>query len=224
MLVNDNGCPFCNEFNGHKELSYFEIMIGSPYGITERRVFETKNFVCVPSIGSFVEGYLLVIPKRHYLSTLMLPEDNLKELQLIISVLSNFYKEKYKQSFLIYEHGTSTSEKVGGMSVTHAHLHFLPCSMRIISSLSEFEFLKFESLLAVKDYYSHVNGGPYLLLKDNDNSYYLSITENIPSQYFRKKVCDICSMKGTGNWKEFPYIENIKKTLTATKQFELQKK
>ena len=80
MLVNDNGCPFCNEFNGRKELSYFEIMFGAKYDIEERCILETDNFSCVPSIGSFVEGYILVIPKKHYLSALTMPETHLNEI------------------------------------------------------------------------------------------------------------------------------------------------
>ena len=91
MLVNDNGCPFCNEFNGRKELSYFEIMFGAKYDIEERCILETDNFSCVPSIGSFVEGYILVIPKKHYLSALTMPETHLNEILSISRILSNFY-------------------------------------------------------------------------------------------------------------------------------------
>lgn len=223
MLVNDNGCPFCNEFNGRKELSYFEIMFGAKYDIEERCILETDNFSCVPSIGSFVEGYILVIPKKHYLSALTMPETHLNEILSISRILSNFYSNYYHQNFLIFEHGTSNIKNVGGMSVVHAHLHFVPCSVQVISLLSEFDFLKFESLWAAQEYYLKNDTAPYLLLKDIDDSYYLAISENIPSQYFRKKVCDICSIKGTGDWKGYPYIDNIKKTLTAARQFGLEK-
>ena len=204
-------------------MSYFDIMFGSKYDIEERCVFETDNFVCVPSIGSFVEGYLLVIPKKHYLSALTMPETHIDEFLSITSVLSYFYSNYYHQTFLVFEHGTSNVENVGGMSVVHAHLHFVPCSEQVITLLNEFDFLEFDNLWAVREYYLRNATAPYLLLKDIDDLYYLAISEKIPSQYFRKKVCDICSIKGTGNWKEYPYIDNIKKTLAAAKQFELEK-
>lgn len=222
MLVNDNGCPFCNEFNGRKDLSYFEVMFGSKYDIEERCILETDNFSCVPSIGSFVEGYILTIPKKHYLCALMMPENHLKELLSISTTLSSFYNNYYHKSFLIFEHGTADIKNVGGMSVVHAHLHFVPCSVQVFSLLPEFQFLKFESIWAVQEYYLKNNTTPYLLLKDTDDSYYLAIAENIPSQYFRKKVCDICGVKGTGDWKKYPYIDNIKKTLTAARQYGLK--
>ena len=188
MLVNDNGCPFCNEFNGRKELSYFEVMYGSKYDIAERCIFQTDNFSCVPSIGSFVEGYVLVVPKQHFLSVLTMPESHIKELLSIIRILASFYKSFYHQNFLIYEHGTADIKNVGGMSVVHAHLHFLPCAQKVISLFHEYEFLRFDSLFAAQKYYLENSSHPYLLLKDIDNSIYLAIAENITSQYFRKKI------------------------------------
>ena len=91
MKVNEYGCPFCNEFNGKKHLSYFENTIGTRYGINKRCVLETKNFVSIPSIGSFVEGYLLIVPRKHFLSFLSMPFYYTEELNSIITCLSDFY-------------------------------------------------------------------------------------------------------------------------------------
>lgn len=223
MLVNDNGCPFCNEFNGRKELSYFEIMIGSQYGIIERKILETDNFVCVPSIGSFVEGYVLVIPKQHFLSTLIMPECRVEELNRIIYALSRFYSDYYHKKILIYEHGTADSCNIGGMSVVHAHLHVVPCSEQVISKMCEYNFLRFNDLFDAQAYYLNNSKYPYLLLKDVDDKFYMAVNDVIPSQYFRNKVCDLCGIKGTGDWKKYPYIENIKRTLASAKEYGLTK-
>lgn len=46
MNVNDNGCTFCNEFNGRKDLSYFENTFGLKNSIEKRSIFEAvPNFV-----------------------------------------------------------------------------------------------------------------------------------------------------------------------------------
>lgn len=222
MLVNDNGCPFCNEFNGRKELSYFEIMFGSKYGIKERCVFETEHFVCVPSIGSFVEGYFLVIPKQHFLSSLVMPASYIMELLSVIPLISNFYSSIYHKNLVMYEHGTANVQNVGGMSVVHAHMHFVPCSQQIVTKCSEFSFMKFQSLFEASEYYLMNQNHPYLLLKDVDGDYYLSISDKIPSQYFRKRVCDTCGMPGTGDWRKYPYIDYIKKTLATAMNFDFE--
>lgn len=222
MLVNENGCPFCNEFNGRRELSYFELTFGARHQISQRSILETAHFVCVPSIGSFVEGYVLVIPRRHFLSALTMPRNYVDELLSIVRTLSEFYRSCYQQNFLIYEHGTVDEHNLGGMSVAHAHLHLVPCRRRVISMLPEFHFLPFHDLFAARSYYLSHGKQPYLLLKDADGCFYLAISEHIPSQYFRKKVCDICGVAGTGDWKEYPYIDNVKKTLAAARRFEIK--
>ena len=222
MRVNDNGCPFCNEFNGRKYLSYFEIMFGSKYGITERCIFDTEHFACVPSIGSYVEGYLLVIPKQHFLSSLLMPESYIMELLSVIRAISSFYCNYYHKDFVMYEHGTASTENVGGMSVVHAHLHFVPCSQQIVPMCPEFTLLKFQHLFETAQYYSEHQNQPYLLLRDVDDNIYFSISDSIPSQYFRKRVCDICGIPGTGDWKVYPYIDNVKKTIEAAKDFQIR--
>ncbi len=223
MNVNDNGCPFCNEFNGRKELSYFEIMFGSKFQIEERCLFETNLFACVPSIGSFVEGYLLIIPKKHFLSSLLFPDEYLYELMKINTVLSRFYEEYYHSGFLIYEHGTSDASHVGGMSVVHAHLHYVPYNLPIISMCPEFSFAKFENFFDVSRYYASLPlNHPYLLLQDVDGSIYLAFSDDIPSQFFRKRVCDICGLTGQGDWKIYPFVENIKKTISAAQKYGLR--
>ena len=220
MQVNDNGCPFCNEFNGHQERSYFAVMFGSKYGIKQRCIFETEHFACVPSIGSFVEGYLLVIPKQHFLSSLVIPASYTPELLSILSRISVFYDKAYHKGMILYEHGTADAQKAGGMSVVHAHLHFVPCSQPVVTKCSEFSFMRFPSFSEAAKYYSMNQNSPYLLLRDVDGSFYFSTSDEIPSQYFRKRVCDLCGIPGTGDWKEYPYVGHIKKTLAAAKRFD----
>lgn len=223
MITNDNKCVFCREFNGRQSAKYFKSILGADYDIDNRCILETENFLCVPSVGSFVEGYVLVSPKQHYLSTLMLPECYLDELLSIIRALSDFYSNYYHQKFLIYEHGTANTRNVGGMSIAHAHLHFVPCSQQMIHMFPEFNFLRFDTISEVRKYYLKNSKKPYLLLKDIDGAIYIAVDNNIPSQFFRKRVCDICGIKNTGDWRDYPYTDNIKKTLSAAKQYGVHK-
>lgn len=225
MKVNEYGCPFCNEFNGKKSLSYFENTIGLKYGIEQRCILETKNFVCVPSIGSFVEGYVLVIPRQHFLSSLSFPCNHTEELLSIIDFLRKFYSDVFQGRFIIFEHGSSSFNNPGGMSVLHAHLHLVPYNELLIESVNEFDFIKYDSLYDLKKYYLSQNiQNPYLLLKDTDNNIYYCEEEKIPSQYFRKRVCNNLGLNGMGDWKKYPFIENIQKTIILANDYRLQDK
>lgn len=225
MKINEYGCPFCNEFNGQKSLSYFENTLGLKHGIEQRCVLETKNFVCVPSIGSFVEGYLLVIPRQHFLSSLSIPYHFSEELLSITKFIGKFYLTNYRSKFIMFEHGSSNLDNPGGMSVLHAHLHLVPYNVSLISTVNEFSFIEYNSFYDLKnDYLSQSVQNPYLLLRDIDGKIYYCDAERIPSQYFRKKVCNNYGLTGMGDWKKFPFINNIEKTIASANRYQLQEK
>lgn len=223
MLLDDNKCPFCNEFDKQRYPFYFKDLYGFNCDVDERCILDTDNFACVPSIGSFVEGYILVIPKQHFLSSFTMPESHIIELLSITHALSRFYRHCYHQNYIMYEHGTADTANVGGMSVVHAHLHCMPCSHKIISNMYEYDFIRFDSFFEAQKYYLAHSRQAYLLLKDIDNSFYLSISDNIPSQYFRTKVCDTLGIPGTGDWRKYPYFNNLKKTFIVASKYGLNK-
>lgn len=220
MNIYDNGCPFCNEFNGHFELSYFWNAYGKKRNIDERCVFETDNFACVPPLGSFCEGYLLIVPRFHYLSMLTMPLDLLLELKTILTVVSRFIKENYKKNTVFFEHGSSSISNPGGMSVVHAHIHCVPCSEIEASYLHEVVFLNFPSIDDVKRYWEKTtHNNPYLLYLDTFGKVFFHEGEHIPSQYMRRIMCNIIRGDDTWNWKQYPYLDNIRKTVEIAKEY-----
>jgi hypothetical protein len=157
------------------------------------------------------------------LSSLLLPADYLRELSAIIRVLGKFMMDCYHTPFVIYEHGTANAENVGGMSVAHAHLHCVPCRTAVAPRCPEFDFIKPESFAGVADdYQRYGDNRPYLLLRDLDGSLYLAISESIPSQFFRKRVCDLCGFNGKGDWREYPFIDNLRNTIRTARKYGLQ--
>lgn len=224
MKINEFGCPFCNKFNGKVDLSYFNRYFAQKYNIEQRCVYETKNFACVPSLGSFVEGYLLIVPRQHFLSFREVPYQHYDELNSIINVIAEFYNYCYHSSFVIFEHGSSFDGKTGGMSVTHAHLHILPYKQSLISIISDFDFIRFENFNAFNEnILIRQCEKPYLFFKDIDGMYYYSENANIPSQFFRKIICNDLGLQGKGDWKEYPFVDNIKETIATFNKYLLNK-
>lgn len=50
-----NSCPFCKEL-----LNRTDNVIKS-----DRIIAETKSFIVLPTIGGFVDNYLLIVPRKH---------------------------------------------------------------------------------------------------------------------------------------------------------------
>lgn len=44
-------------------------------------LFETQNFIALPSVGALLEGWLLLVPKRHFILLGALPDLMLVEMQ-----------------------------------------------------------------------------------------------------------------------------------------------
>jgi diadenosine tetraphosphate (Ap4A) HIT family hydrolase len=179
-------CDFCNEFSGRVENSF-----AARYrpDLQTRVLHSSKNFRVIPSLGQIVEGYLLIVPVKHYTAMADMPpelHDDLLRLCLRVrSSLSQVYGPA-----LFFEHGVRGT-KAGGCGVEHAHLHAVPFdavrepihelknnhSFRVIQSISEIS--------------QRVSpNSPYLYYEETNGQAWVCETERIPSQYIRKLLAE----------------------------------
>ena len=93
-------------------------------GLNSRIVATTKKFVIMPMVGPLVPGYLLIVPKDHYLSIARLPKEQVEELKIIKEELKKVFKQYYGKS-VFYEHGALSCSAKGGCCSGHAHLHIV---------------------------------------------------------------------------------------------------
>ena len=56
---------------------------------------ETANFLVLPAVGSLVEGYLLIISKRHLNSMAELTKEEKEEYQFLINKYHTLFKKYY---------------------------------------------------------------------------------------------------------------------------------
>ena len=84
-------CPFCN-----MDMTKLENTI----------IEETKFFYVTPSLGSMVDGYILIISKRHVSSMLELNKEEIEEYKILIRKYRKIFKDIYKINPIIFEHGT----------------------------------------------------------------------------------------------------------------------
>ncbi len=91
-------CPFCR------------IASSEPADLPEydRPIIETAEFIIVPALGQFVEGYLLIAPREHRLNIGVLPDD----------MLLRFNKLKADIRELLADHGAPVGQEgwLGGAS------------------------------------------------------------------------------------------------------------
>ena len=185
------------------------------------RLYETENFAVIPSLGSIVEGWLLIIPKKHYLSYGYLSSEELyKELDDLIVYVGSIVKKAYGE-FVIFENGAFCSDKLVGCGVDYAHIHIVPIKDDLIDIIKT-RYNKNYNLEQVKslDVSSTFvkNSQPYLYYRNQVGCSYITTDPNIPSQLFRKAIAYSRGIENEYDWKYHYFDENIDKTINSYKQ------
>jgi diadenosine tetraphosphate (Ap4A) HIT family hydrolase len=204
--IDDLDCPYCIEFIYRKPKPILNT-IGYPY--QDRILYENEHALVVPTIGSIVPNYLLIIPKRHVISCNDLSSE---EIESLIQC-----KKKIEHNVgngTIFEHGSLSREKSGGASIEHAHLHFIPVEIDHSIISNKLDFKKINSIAEINSVDSE-----YLLIWNKKGIYYAK-SDSVPSQFLRKVIAEYFGVPDKWNWKEFPFVENMQHTYTSWKKFE----
>ncbi|RYG65272.1 HIT domain-containing protein [bacterium] len=190
-------CTFCLQF-----------CHGIPHGATKekmgwgfnRTIFNTHSFAVTAAAGCFIEGYLLIITKRHIQSLAQLDAAEREELAYLKRLIANFHKEYYPGSTHFFEHG-SCEESSSASCINHAHLHAIPL-IEGIANLFQRDFSP--ANLASKEIPRSFNSKSYLYLDsslDPSGALIAQIPNGAPSQYFRRLCARRNGINERWNWR-----------------------
>ena len=183
-----------------------------------RKLYETESFAVIPSLGSIVEGWLLIIPKKEIISYGYLQSTALYyELESLIASVGGFVRELYG-NFVLFENGACCQNKLVGCGVDYAHIHIVPTEYNLISIIEDkfeiyYDWKKADTIRESANYIS--NNQPYLYYRTQQNESFITTNENIPSQLFRKALAYAMGVKDKYDWKNHTFNENIYKTINV---------
>lgn len=192
-----NDCKFCNIENKEENTI----------------IFENDNFYIVPSLGSIVPNYLLIVSKRHIYAMSELNESEFKEYEALLKEFSKIYEEKFNRKPLIFEHGSVSRNENSASSVVHAHSHIVGYSFKDEKKLiNDLKFVKIE-LKELKSLKQN-----YIFYISNNGKCYITIDFPSISQLMRIKIAEEIGIKDKYNWKTDKFMDNIKITLENFKK------
>lgn len=175
----------------------------------ERIVWETKHFVAFPTLGCFQIGYLLIMPKQHYLCFGELDSEQLDELEEIIQKIASYVQTRLGAKCIIFEHGTRDLSQLTSTSIMHAHIHIIPFTADIISLLPNYcELKKVQGFVDLKN-----EADNYLYLRDTGGNNYIVKNAGYPSQFFRQVACKALGIQKYWIWQDYPFKENMEITM-----------
>lgn len=185
-----------------------------------RVLFESDNFIVIPSLGSLVPGWLLAIPRHYTLNLSQLCDNELQELDSLALECELKLKKKFQCEVVRFEHGPKVTRSKVGCGVDYAHLHILPVNFDLVDGLKSrlevhydwIEMASFDSLSTIPP------NTDYLYYRNRANQHFITYQHDIPSQLFRRVVAHELSAPESFDWKSFPQIATVEETIKSFSQ------
>ena len=183
----DETCGFCTEIHGiDNECNLLNSIITPQTELKSRILTESDHFVVMPTIGAFVEGYVMIVSKEHYECIGKMPEDTLHELEQLVARIKACIQERYNMDVVCFEHGGVSCTKRAGGCIVHAHLHLVPCDVPIIGEVRK-RGLTAVPISDISDLHTLTKENlSYLYFEDTDGQKYIVKDKFVISQFFRQ--------------------------------------
>ena len=202
------------EKEGHlKEDCLFCKLLAGKSVHNQAPLYETENFLVIPGSGAFVDGYLMILPKKHVMSCAELSYEVRLEMTKVLQDIKLILRSIYQKDILIWENGSGT----GGYGkpknfIVHAHIHACPCSLDILQTTKMTGInLKEIEVDSLPDY----SKDSYLFVINYDNKWYICSDTNlyIPRQYVRQLIALEQNINNDlWDWRRYPFWENVERT------------
>jgi diadenosine tetraphosphate (Ap4A) HIT family hydrolase len=197
----NNSCRFCNPQE------------------KERILFETDNFYVMVSLGPIVDGYLLIVSKKHIGACFNIPNTLMTEFLSLKEKVKDILIKHY--GFCIfYEHGKAGSSLTFENSTKHcyhAHLHCIPVAVELNKSIEQkITANTSNSFTAARDKFKNLK--KYLYIEDSRINVY-SVDRKIRNQFLRYELSEALGKPELGNWVENQNWESINRTIEQLRPY-----
>lgn len=201
-------CRFCSILNGEKV-----------FGEIDTPIIENEDYYLLSSIGAMVEGWSLVIPKKHEYSmkTHYLNPRFYDFMNNCIDIIKKAYKT---DKVIVFEHGANRFGSETACGTNHCHIHIVPISDSLLKDITA-------KLPFQKTMFTNVNKlveeSEYLLYADISDRFdlcdcYVHVLKEPISQFFRHIIANRLGCPKKYNYKEHSSIDISTATFRALKE------
>lgn len=208
-------CTFCGEVSGQSSPL---VDLGVAADPSEYILAESAHFVAVPCIGPLTDWYVLVVSRRHTLSSAWFTEEERRDLRTFLAEVRARLLKASGHPVVTFEHGSYDFRNRGGSCQDHAHVH-LVATGRPIAELHD--IVNQHVVLEQVDDWTEAaremvqsRQRSYLAVS-SDVGDYISTAEGAPSQFFRRSLTSWLEVESdTWDWLVFPHVERLRRMIT----------
>jgi ATP adenylyltransferase len=182
--------------------------------VADKVLAETENFVATPTIGSIVEGWILISPKRHYLCFGAISPHLDLEIRIIRELVVETLRERYPR-VVTFEHGPATCASPVGCSVDHAHIHVVPtaCVLHKGAQSEVAAPIEWQPVTGLSDARRAFSGGHDYLYVEEDGRALLAKDGGFGSQLFRKVIARHEGATEKFDWRKHYFEDHVRSTI-----------
>ena len=182
------------------------------------KIAESKNYFAISSIGALVEGWILVVPKKHCCSmkALYLDAEFTEFTNRLINALATCYGP-----VIAFEHGPNREGSDTSCGTDHAHIHLVPYHS-LAAKLNNMG-LKWK-VCSASQVDELVRENEYLFYCEPENKWdnpvgCIHILDTPISQFFRRVIAEDQGVFDKFNYKTNPDISLTLKTIKNMKLY-----
>lgn len=197
--------------------------LGAEYDRRRQILHETDNFFVLPTLGPIgIEGYLLIVSKKHHIGIGGMPPQLYKELDEVTHAVRRVIRQEYGVEALVFEHGPRVCHYRGGGCLDHTHLHVVPGAdimndlavdlMTRLSLAKQFYRVdRIEGFDRLSDIFEEGVSSYLFVEAPNSTRLVTEVNFFIPSQYLRQMIAAQRDIR-TWSWRLHPGWEVMERT------------
>ena len=176
-----------------------------------------SEFALVPTLGSLVVGWVLIIPRIVSISAAKLPDFALPHLHTAVSSAAQKVAHLANRVFY-FEHGPGTKGANIGCGVDQTHVHVVPLNLDLIGMALDDIGLKWFEVSPANPWKQLNPSQPYYLVSDIETAY-ATYPRCETSQYFRRLIARGLDRPNEWDFRVYPHYENVRRTIRFFHQY-----
>ncbi len=182
----------------------------------DREILRTERFVAVPSAGSMVAGWTLVVPRRPMLNLSQTTALEREELDALATRVADWLGKSGQEVYL-FEHGSRAVGSLTGCGVDQAHLHIVPLPFDLIAVATA----RAEAGIIWRDAHDTaspldalpVEGEYVAVWSRSDRCTRIGLVTEPVSQWIRRVIADELGIGAEWNYRSHPHLNQVLETL-----------